>query len=147
MTLDFIYEFKLNTMNPNKDDETIYLIDQIPNDEAYHHVMKQMGVDVSIQKIGYCLSDQKESVWTHINNLDDFSCAVEAQCDVQSHVYKAKHLHIIHKVCGYYSHMILYLTVILGCGSKSPEENKEEAEENQSQPRCKVMTTSLQRAA
>ena len=34
MTLNFIYKFKLNTMNQNKDNETIYLIDQIPNNEA-----------------------------------------------------------------------------------------------------------------
>ena len=89
-------------MDPDTEEETAYLVDSItqPILEVYNLIMKQMAINVSVQHIGYCLSDQKESVWTHINNIDDFSHAVEAQQDIQSCAYKAKFLCIINKVCG-----------------------------------------------
>ena len=89
-------------MDLDTEEETAYLVDSITQLilEVYNLIMKQMAVDVSVQHVGYCLANQKESVWTHMDNLDDFPHAVEAQWDIQSHPYKAKFLHIINKVCG-----------------------------------------------
>ena len=95
-------------MDPTREDKTVYLIDPTPQPllEVYHLIIKKMGVNVSVQKVGYHLSDQKGSVWTHINNFDDFSYAIEAQCDIQSCAYKSKYLHIINKVCGCPSYVV-----------------------------------------
>ena len=89
-------------MDPDTEEETAYLVDSItqPILEVYNLIMKRMAIDVSVQHVGYRLSDQKESVWTRINNVDDFSHAVEAQRDIQSRAYKAKFLRIINKVHG-----------------------------------------------
>ncbi len=58
-------------MDPDKEDELVDSITQ-PTLEVYNLVMKRMAVDVSVQHIGYRLSDQKEPVWTRINHFDDF---------------------------------------------------------------------------
>ncbi len=62
--------------------------------------MKKMAVNVSVQHIGYCLSDEKVLVWTWMSNVDDFSHAVKAQREIQSRAFKVKYLCIINKVCG-----------------------------------------------
>ena len=103
-------------MDPNKDDETVYLLDSVtqPVLDVFNSIMSKMAVDISIQNIGYRLSDQKESVWTRINSIEDFSRAIEAQHDIQSHAFKSKHLRIINKVCSttcYSFYLILTLYV------------------------------------
>ena len=98
-------------MEPDKENETSYLLDStsLPALEVYNLIMKRMAVDVSVQRVGYCLSDQKESVWTRINNINDFSCAVQAQRDIQSHAYTTKYLRIINKV---YDHINIVIPVM-----------------------------------
>ena len=93
-------------MEPDKENETAYLLDSTTqlDLEVYNLIMKRMAVNVSVQHISYHLSDQKVSVWTHINNIDDFSHPIEAQQDIQSHAYTTKHLHIINKV---YDHIVM----------------------------------------
>ncbi len=90
----------LHTMDPNREDEMAYLVDSIsqPIIEVYDLVMKKMAVGVSVQHVGYHLSDAKESVWTQINNVNDFSHAIKAQHEIQSRAFKVKFLHIINKV-------------------------------------------------
>ncbi len=106
----------LNTMDSTKEDETVCLIDPTtqPLPEVYNLIMKRMGVDVSVHNVGYHLSDQKGSIYTCINNINDFSHAVEAQCDIQSHAYKSKYLHIINKVC-YFSYVVFLVLTCLFC--------------------------------
>ena len=87
-------------MDPNKDNEMVYLVNSVvqPVPNVFDSIMSKMDVDISTQNIGYRLSDQKESIWTRIHNVGDFSCAVEAQHDIQSCAFKSKWLHIINKV-------------------------------------------------
>jgi len=87
-------------MDPNKDNEMVYLVNSVaqPVPDVFDSIMSKMDVDISTQNIGYHLSDQKESIWTRICNVGNFSCAVEAQCDIQSCAFKSKWLHIINKV-------------------------------------------------
>ena len=98
-------------MEPNKENETSYLLDStsLPALEVYNLIMKRIAVNVSVQHVGYCLSDQKESVWNHINNINDFSHAIEAQQDIQSCAYTAKYLWIINKV---YDHINIVIPVM-----------------------------------
>jgi len=100
MIPDFEFQFNINTMDPNKANETVYMVDSPsqPVLDVFNPILSKMGVDVSIHTIGYHLSDQKESVWSWISNIDDFSHAIELQCDIQSHAFKSKCLCIINKV-------------------------------------------------
>ena len=100
MIPDFEFQFNLNTMDPNKADETVYMVDppSQPVLDVFNSILSKMGVDVSIHTIGYRLSDQKESVWSRISNIDDFSHAIELQRDIQSRAFKSKRLRIINKV-------------------------------------------------
>ena len=92
MIPDFEFQFNLNTMDPNKADETVYMIDSPtqPVLNVFNLILSKMGVDVSVHTIGYHLSDQKESVWSQISNIDEFSHAIELQHDIQSHAFKSR---------------------------------------------------------
>ncbi|KAF8328185.1 uncharacterized protein EI90DRAFT_3126360 [Cantharellus anzutake] len=98
-TKDFEYEFMLNTMDPKKEDETVYFVDskdQSPQ-EVLDEILTRMGVDLSVHRIGYHLSDEKQSIWTRINSAEDFAVAVKAQRDIQSRAFKQKKMCIINK--------------------------------------------------
>src|SRR5260221_14768198 len=118
---DFVYHFMLNTMDSTKEDETVCLIDPTtqPLPEVYNLIMKRMGVDVSVQNVGYHLSDQKGSICTCINNVNDFSYAVETQHNIQSCAYKSKYLHIINKVC-YFSYVVFLVLAYIFCYDAVP---------------------------
>ncbi|KAF8310531.1 uncharacterized protein EI90DRAFT_3100494, partial [Cantharellus anzutake] len=98
-TKDFEYQFTLNTMDPKKEDETVFFVDSKsrPPEEVLHEILSRMEVDLAAHRIGYRLSDEKESIWTRINNIEDFTRAMEAQREIQSRAYKTKKLRIINK--------------------------------------------------
>ncbi|KAF8333039.1 uncharacterized protein EI90DRAFT_3052766, partial [Cantharellus anzutake] len=99
-TKDFEYQFTLNTMDPKKEDETVFFVDSKsrPPEEVLHQILSRMEVDLAAHRIGYHLSDEKELIWTRINNIEDFTHVIEAQCEIQSQAYKTKKLCIINKV-------------------------------------------------
>ncbi|KAF8311649.1 uncharacterized protein EI90DRAFT_3138214 [Cantharellus anzutake] len=86
LSQDFKYQFALNTMDPKKEDETVYLVDSKsqPPQEVLDEILTRMAVDLSAHQIGYRLSDEKESIWTRINSTEDFANAINAQCEIQS---------------------------------------------------------------
>ncbi|KAF8314324.1 uncharacterized protein EI90DRAFT_3136138 [Cantharellus anzutake] len=98
-TKEFEYQFMLNTMDPKKQNETVYFPDsksQSP-EEVLNGILIRMKVDLSTHQIGYRLSDEKESIFTQIRNVDDFTRAIHVQRDIQSRAYKSKKLRIVNK--------------------------------------------------
>ncbi|KAF8311542.1 uncharacterized protein EI90DRAFT_3138235 [Cantharellus anzutake] len=95
---EFEYQFMLNMMDPKKQNETVYFPDsksQSP-EEVLNGILIRMKVDLSMHQIGYRLSDEKESIFTQIRNVDDFTHAIHV-CDIQSRAYKSKKLRIVNK--------------------------------------------------
>ncbi|KAF8317518.1 uncharacterized protein EI90DRAFT_3021350 [Cantharellus anzutake] len=86
-------------MDPKKQNKTIYFPDlksQSP-EEVLNGILIRMKVDLSMHQIGYRLSNEKESIFTQICNVDDFTCTIHAQHDIQSRAYKSKKLRIVNK--------------------------------------------------
>ncbi|KAF8315081.1 uncharacterized protein EI90DRAFT_3003519, partial [Cantharellus anzutake] len=76
---EFEYQFMLNTMDPKKENETVYLPDSKSQSaqEVLDEILGRMKVELSVHQIGYRLSDEKECIFTRIHDVKDFARAIE----------------------------------------------------------------------